>query len=123
MVNQALELDGRPPMFTEEAFQTSSKKGTTFRSDEFFNKPLAAAVRMILQRRQTTNLGAAPQEGFMTLNRSGFDFESRARISRSAIWLFHSVKNMLFQRTPNGNWGLREWYGGSRNRKRLRAKI
>src|SRR5690242_16828271 len=55
IVNSLCGLAGRPPIYEEEP----SRGLTAIRSDEFYGKPLATAVREVLERRKLANLGAA----------------------------------------------------------------
>src|SRR5688572_2153630 len=78
-INQALDLEGRPPLYTDADLQPSSASHVPVRNDEFFGKPLATAVRMVLDRRHAMKQGAASQdELYSALIAGGFDFEDRS---------------------------------------------
>jgi hypothetical protein len=115
-INQVLELDGRPPMFAEpDEVQGSLNLPVNIRNDQFFGKPLATCVKTILEARAAIHQGAASvDELFEGLMEGGFDFEEKAESLCKRNLAISLGKNMLFQRTPKGLWGLRAWYGGTK---------
>jgi hypothetical protein len=113
-INQLLELEGRPPMFSDADLQPATG-GTTVvaysRNDAFYGKPLATAVKMVLEARGKAGHGAATaEELYQALVDGGFDFEEKGEPLAKRNLAISLGKNMAFTRTPNGRWGLREWY-------------
>jgi hypothetical protein len=107
-INQLLELEGRQPMYTDADLQQKPSILQHIRKDQFFGKPLATCVRMILDARGAANQGGATTEEIHAiLSEGGYAFGPGNELRNVGITL---GKNMLFQRTPNGLWGLREWY-------------
>ncbi|MCC6946883.1 MAG: hypothetical protein IT539_03865 [Bradyrhizobiaceae bacterium] len=91
------------------------------RHDSFFGKKMGTATREYLEMRQESAGGtspAKPREIFDALKLGGFVFETKD--DNVAII---SLRNMLrkntqmFQKLPNGTYGLRSWYPGARKPK------
>lgn len=117
-INQLCDIEGRPPLYKDADLQVSSSASSQFRPDQFFGKPLATSVTAILEQRQKANLGAAsPDDLYAALVAGGFDFETPSEPNAKRILAISLGKNVLFQRTPNGHWGLRKWYGKGTKRK------
>lgn len=117
-VNQLAEVEGHPPVYTDAELQASSSAPSAFRPDQFFGKPLATSVTAILEQRQKANLGAAsPDDLYAALIAGGYDFETPSEANAKRILAISLGKNVLFQRTPNGHWGLRKWYSKGTRRK------
>jgi hypothetical protein len=120
-VNQLLELDNRPPMFTDVDLE-SKPTLLNIRRDQFFGRPLATCVKEILEARGAANKGGATtDELFEVLKQGGFDFDSTPGHALRNLGITIG-KNMDFRRTPSGVWGLREWYGGTAQKVRSRGK-
>jgi len=112
-INQLLEVDGRSPMYEESDLQSLSDVSMGIRLDEFFGKPLATCVKNILDRRNSMNqVGASIEEIYRNLFDGGFDFENKKEAIAKRNVAITLGKNSAFQRTPNGIWGMRTWYGG-----------
>jgi hypothetical protein len=112
-INQLLDLDGRLPLYTDADLQVSASGfGINVRRDEFYNKPLATCARMILERRQSANLGAASlDELYEALISGGYDPENKNEGIAKRNVAITLAKNPAFNRLPNETWGMREWYG------------
>jgi hypothetical protein len=80
------------------------------RADEYYGKPLLAAVQMILERGKRARSG---EEILSALEQGGFDFIAQGwkdndRLRSLSIAL---AKNpQVIHRLPNGTYGLRAWY-------------
>jgi hypothetical protein len=111
LINQMLELEGRPPMFTEAELQTS-RPGLNIRADQFYNKPFASCVRAVLDLRGTMNQGAASiDELYDALIAGGFNFEQKDEaVAKRNLAISLGKNTATFARLPNGMWGLKEWY-------------
>ena len=89
--------------------------------DQFYNKPLATAVREVLEMRKRRP--ATSQEIHAALKTGGFAFESRDDENAMRGMAVSISKNTaLFARLPNGLIGLNEWYGGGTKRKKQQTK-
>jgi hypothetical protein len=92
--------------------ESASATPAQLRSDTFFGKRMGTAAREFLEMRKGQGLGAAKtRDIFEGLKVGGFQFETKD----DSIALI-SVRNMLrkrtemFQRLPNGTYGLKAWY-------------
>ena len=112
MVNALCVLENEPQMYPAEELQTNSSGNTGFRSDQFFGKPMATAVKEILEQRGARNLGALSLDDlFDTMKAGGFQFDNNnEQIAKRNLAITLS-KNPAFMRVPsNNNIGLAEWY-------------
>lgn len=117
-INQLAEVEGHAPVYADADLQVSSSAPSQFRPDQFFGKPLAGSVKAVLEQRQKMNLGAAsPDDLYTALVAGGYDFGTPSETNAKRILAISLGKNMLFQRTPNGHWGMRKWYNKSAKRK------
>lgn len=122
-INQLLDLEGRPPLYTDADLQVSATGGIgiNVRRDEFYNKPLATCARTILERRQSANLGAASlDELYGALLAGGYDPGNKNEGIAKRNIAITLAKNTAFNRLPNDTWGMREWYGLKAIRVRLK---
>lgn len=123
-VNQICEFDGREPMFADvaEVGASASRTALQFGPDDFFNKPMATAVREVLTARKTAGMTgpASIDDLFDALKRGGFNFASND-VDKQKMGLAVSLgKNTVtFRKLPSGLFGLAEWYG---NGGRVKAK-
>ena len=110
-INQLLELDGKEQRYVDDDLAASTGQNLTIRHDEFFTKPLATCVRIILERRKALNQGAAPlNEIFDALQAGSYDMGNKnLAIAKRNIAITLS-KNTGFLRLPNDTWGIRDWY-------------
>ena len=116
-INQALELEGRPPLYDDLDSQGSRRRLTPFAATRSSVGRLHRASKQILEARQTMNRGAASQEElYAALIAGGFDFEAKSEDQAKRNLAISLGKNMMFMRTPHGHWGLRNWYGPSKKR-------
>jgi len=82
----------------------------------------ATIGRTILEARGAANQGGATtEELFEILTQGGYDFGEKPTHAMRNMAISIG-KNMLFQRTPTGLWGLREWYGGSVKKRSPQSK-
>ncbi len=117
-INSLAEVEDQPPVYADADLQATSPATSQFRPDQFFGKPLATSVTMILEQRQKTNMGAASaDELYAALVAGGYDFETSSDTNAKRMLSISLSKNMLFLRTPNGHWGMRKWYKKSDKRK------
>jgi hypothetical protein len=120
-VNQLLKHEGKAPMYTDGDLQ-SKPTLLNIRRDQFFGRPLATCVKQILDARGAQNQGGATtEELFEVLKEGGYDFGSQPGNALRNLGITIG-KNMIFQRTPSGVWGLREWCGGAAKKPRSQSK-
>lgn len=117
MVNSLCEMEGETPLFPDVE-RNSETTAITFRTDQFYKKPVATSVKVILQQRENRNLGAIPLDDlFKTMREGGFVFENKDdKIAKRNLAITLSM-NPSFERTPLGHWGLSEWYETSSKKK------
>ena len=117
-INTLCVMEGDAPLYPDIDRETSSA-AVAFRSDQFYGKPAATAVKEILERRSTRNLGAISLDAlYETLEAGGFEFEnSNEPIAKRNLAILLS-KNPSFTRVPNsGDWGLAKWYPDRKEKK------
>lgn len=122
-INQIAQIEKRPQVYSDADLQASTSGATPFRPDQFTGKPLASSVTMVLEQRHATNLGAVSAEDlYAALIAGGYDFDTKSESQARRKLAIALSKNMLFQRTPNGFWGLRKWYGKANAKKKSAAE-
>lgn len=111
MVNDLCGLVDRPPLY-DDADLASRSATTATRPDEYYGKPLATAVRMVLEKRQAANLGAATvPEIYDEMSRGGYHFTASTEDNnKRALYTSLGKNTTTFHKLPNGTYGLREWY-------------
>jgi hypothetical protein len=109
MVNGLCALIGRSHVYANTE-PTAVSVG--IRSDEFYGKPLASAVRSILEKRAAAGLGAATlDEIFDGMQQGGYRFDAKNDgTARRALSISLAKNTVTFHKLPNGNIGLTEWY-------------
>lgn len=118
-INTLCETEDAPLLYPDVQKEKSAGAPMAFRSDQFFGRPLATAVREILEQRAMRNLGAVSlNELYDVMKAGGFDFEnSDEKIARRNLSIALS-KNPSFMRvTANNHIGLTEWYPNAKKRK------
>lgn len=113
MVNRLLVRRGQPSLYSEASLDGEVGNVFAIRSDQFYGRPLATAIREYLKMRQVANLGAATvNEIYDALCRGGFSYESENEDNRKRNLRISLTKNSsLFHRLSNGtHFGLPEWY-------------
>lgn len=119
-VNLLCEMEGEPAMYNDIKSATTAVSMTAFRSDQFFGKALATAVKEILEQRAARNLGAISlNELFDTLKAGGFEFDnSNDQIAKRNVAITLSKNTAAFMKVPsNGHIGLAEWYPNAKKKK------
>lgn len=88
--------------------------------DQFFGKPLATAVRFILQMRKEADLGPAEiKEIYKRLKEGGYQFDAKDDENAvRGLQVSISKNTALFARLPSGLVGLTEWYGNGKPAKK-----
>lgn len=116
-INDLCEMGGMPPVFAESDLDPRSSAGSiAFSSDAFYGKPLATCIKMILDRRKASGLGAATiDEIYQPLANHGYHFEGKEE-NRKQILRMALRKNVEFHKLPNNTYGMRDWY------ERIKAK-
>ncbi|GMO87153.1 hypothetical protein [Bradyrhizobium ottawaense] len=125
---------GMPPRqeASENGGQTASGGGgqhaaVAIRHDTFFGKRMATAARTYLEMRRAAEGGtspATPRDIFDALKKGGFVFETKD----DGVAII-SLRNMLrkntvvFQKLPNGTYGLAAWYPNAKKPKGSLASL
>lgn len=111
MVNDLCGLVGRPPLYGDAELMSRSATTNT-RPDEYYGKPLATVVRMVLEKRQAAVLGAATvPEIYDEMVRGGYHFTaSTDDNNKRSLYTSLGKNTTTFHKLPNGTYGLREWY-------------
>lgn len=119
-INSLCSMIGDPPPYPDidEGADLNTGKMVT-RGDEFYGKPMATVVRIVLERRQRANLGAiGVPELFKIMKEGGWPFDTKndANAQRG----IHNTlgKNPVFHKLPNGQYGLKEWYPALRGKQK-----
>jgi hypothetical protein len=109
-VNTLCAVDGRGPMYQIEDAQAAVP--TAIRSDQFYGKPLASAVRTILEMRRQKNRGAAlVNEIHDALVAGGYQFNTKSDdVSKNSLRNSLAKNTVTFHKLPNGRFGLLAWY-------------
>jgi hypothetical protein len=115
IINSLCELAGQPPMYAAD--EPVSNGSVAIRSDEFYGKALATAVRKILEKRAGAGLGAASvSEIYDSMVKGGYKFDAKSAANAKRSLRISLTKNSVtFHKLPNGNYGLREWYPNARD--------
>ena len=85
-VNDLCELADKDPIFDDSDLEApeSGPRSVSYRSDEFYGKPLATSAKQILEDRSRANLGAIPFDDlFHTLAEFGYDFKGKDEKNRT----------------------------------------
>lgn len=116
MINRIREYAGKPPLYSDAELRTSSQIGIT-RSDQFYGKPLAGSARSILEMRDASGAGpAAVRQLYESLIEGGYHFDTKSEANSIRSLRVSLSKNIaVFHKLPNGEFGLRVWYGNKVN--------
>lgn len=119
MVNSLCSLVGKPPLYPDSSLQTSGGL-RPLRPDEYYEKGLASAMRMVLDRREAANVGpASVSEIYEALVEGGYKFDTKNEANAKRNLYSALAKNSVtFHRLPNGSWGLMTWYPNVRASKK-----
>lgn len=132
-VNQADQLNGRPPRFPDvaadltstTAFGAPKRPSPTWAPGTFFNKPFQAAVKQILLDRfehqgSEKPAPASVDEIHEALAQGSFDFRTSGVDSqKQSIQISLGKNSATFVRLPNTDlFGLVDWYGKKLGRPR-----
>lgn len=90
----------------------SSAGISALRSDQFYGQTLTAAVRNYLERRKSSNLGAASVgEIYAAIRDGGYKFDTKSEDNaRTSVGNALRKTSSIFHRLPNGQYGLLAWY-------------
>jgi hypothetical protein len=109
---------GRGPIYAEVE-QPGVANLASIRSDQFYGKSLATAIREYLTIRRSANVGPATvTEIHAALLNGGFEFETKEPDNAKRNLRISLTKNTaLFHRMPDGaHYGLVEWYPEAKRR-------
>lgn len=127
-INQGCEFAGREPMFPDLPHPggIAGPRTLRFDVDEFFNKPMATAVREVLTKRK--EVGMTPPADISDIHAAlvagGFNFPSSDPEKQKQGLAVSLGKNTItFRKLPSGLFGLAEWYGATPKAQRRRTVI
>ena len=117
-INGLCVMEGEPPLYPDVEARRSSA-GAAFRGDQFFGKPVATAVKEILEQRGARNLGAISlNELFEVMKSGGFEFDNNNDPIAKRNLAITLAKNPAFTKVPsNGFIGLSQWYPNVKKKK------
>ena len=137
-VNVLCENDGLPPKYPDSGGPRGDGGGIPrdskadpashhhhgIRPDTFYGKPQQTAVRELLAIRKTLGDGPArPAEILGGLKAGGYQVEAKTDdIALVGIRAMLRKRISVFHKSPNGDWGLREWYPNAKAHKELPDK-
>lgn len=115
-VNQVCAVAGMEPKYQlDDAGTASAATGKTLgtiKADEFFNKPLATAVRNALNMlRAAGKAPASVEQIYDVLVQGGFDFGAKRDPAIQGLHVSIGKNSALFSKLPNGLVGVKDWYG------------
>jgi len=116
LVNNLCGLAGIDAYYPDEQLAASGSFGP-LPADAYYGKPLATAVREVLERRKRGGLSAATvNEIFEALTDGGYHFNTK-NVENAKRGLYQSLtkNSTTFHRLPNGSYGLLEWYPGAKS--------
>lgn len=114
-VNVLCGVEGRAPIYRldEPAKAPESSSPLSFRSDAFYGEPLASSAKKVLEASKAGGGGALPLDAlYEALKAGGFAFDAKSdATARRSLAISLSKNTAAFVRLPNGNYGLKQWYG------------
>ena len=118
MINQLCFFVGDPPLYRDAQLAPTGAT-TSVAPDEYYGKPLATAVTMILKRRKVTGQSAAKaREIFNALVAGGYDFQTKNDANAIRGLRISLAKNTAkFHKLPTGHFGLASWYPSARKQR------
>lgn len=121
-INSLCKVLGDAPLYAD-IDDENSVVSVVARRDEFYGKPLATVVRMILERRGKLNIGAASvPEIYEAMKAGGYNFTAKNDDNNKRVLLSAIAKNTAtFHKLPTGTYGLREWYPSIKERPKPEA--
>lgn len=111
MVNELCRFAGRPALYADAALASAAGSSKT-RPDEYYGKPLATVIRLVLEKRQAGNLGAATvNEIYDEMVAGGYHFQAKSEENaKRGLYTSLGKSTHTFHKLPNGTYGLKEWY-------------
>jgi hypothetical protein len=119
LVNQLCQMAGMAEVYAGASLAAESTSAA-LRSDQFYGKPLATAVREVLELRKAAGFGATPVNTiYSTLKDGGFKFDTKDDENAKRNLRISLTKNgTVFHKLPNGDWGLLSWYPNAKATKK-----
>jgi len=111
-INTLCEIASKPPIYPNAGEETAGVS-LSIASDEFYGKPLAAAMRTILEKRKLGGNGpASPRELYDALLEGGYLFDTEVEQNRlTGVRVSLRKSSKIFHRLPDKKrYGLLEWY-------------
>jgi len=109
-VNNLCSIAGIDPIYAIESVESVSS--VSLKGDEYFNKPAATAIRMVLESRKSQGNGPSTLvEIYERLIEGGYKFDAKNEANAKNSLRVTLSKNTTFHKLPNKKFGLSEWYG------------
>ncbi len=111
MINKLSVLAGQPAPYPDTDESEAISIGA-IRSDTFYGKKLATAMREYLDMRRAANLGPADtREIYEAVVKGGYKFDAaNATNAMTGMRQLMTKNTNQFHKLPNGAWGLTAWY-------------
>lgn len=124
-INTLCEEAGIPPLYPTESYSSnqrdSQKNISQIGPDTFFGKKQQTAVREYLDMRKKqdpANGPATPREIYDALVTGGYQFEAKSDdIALVGLRALLRKRYLVFQKLPNGKYGLVSWYPDVKQKK------
>lgn len=126
-INLLRSKAGQPPrtsVFGGDRKAASDDPATgliSLRHDSFFGKKMATSAREYLEMRKAAG-PAQFKEIFAALKQGGYQFDTKDdRTAQASLRSLISKYATIFQKLPNGTWGLKSWYPDAKKTRSTKA--
>lgn len=110
-VNSLCRVVNEPAAYSDEEMAIS-QVAKALQGDEYVGKPLASAVRLVLEARKKAGQGPATLDDlFVSLEAGGYEFDSKNdETSKRGLAISLAKNTTTFYKLSGGKFGLAEWY-------------
>lgn len=120
-VNHLCSIAGIDPIYVIEQ-ATDLATAANLKGDEYFNRPAATAIRLVLEARKKQGNGPSTlNEIYEQLIKGGYKFEAKNEANAKNSLRVTLSKNQIFCKLPSKKFGLSEWYGLKADKKAKKA--
>jgi hypothetical protein len=112
-INLACKMAGLPIRYADQDFVTAKPTNTgVVRGDEYYGKPLASVVRLILESRDRSGAGPATiNQIYDAMVEGCYQFEtSNPENAKRGLRESLAKNSSMFHKLPTGKFGLTAWY-------------
>jgi hypothetical protein len=122
MANTFCQMFDKPLLYVIEEQPTTVLTGQ-LRGDEYYGRPLATVITIILEARKMQSIGPATvREIYDQMLAGSYQFEAKDADNAMRGIRISMAKNPKFHKLPNGKWGLTEWYPNIKEEKSEKSK-